>query len=257
MPDVLPRSPRPPRAWLLITSLVIVAVVLLAAIFVQNLDRTTAVPVLPPVSESARPTTPPTTPPTTRRQPAPDPTGTATIASVPSQGPNTYHVATLSIGPTSTRGRLVKVAVAVEVGLPLEADDVARQVMATLSDGRSWGAEGKVRFQLIGTRRGADLIVFLTTPTTTDRLCAPLNTNGELSCQRDKRVILNAGRWVFGSAGYGSDLTGYRNYLVNHEVGHFLGHGHVTCPRPGAPAPVMMQQTKSLGGCRPNPWPFS
>ena len=39
-------------------------------------------------------------------------------------------------------------------------------------------------------------------------------------------------------------------------MGHFLGLGHVECPAEGAPAPVMMQQSKGLNGCRANPWPL-
>ena len=43
--------------------------------------------------------------------------------------------------------------------------------------------------------------------------------------------------------------------VVNHETGHWLGHGHLGCPGPG-PAPVMMQQSKGRGACSFNPWPL-
>ena len=43
--------------------------------------------------------------------------------------------------------------------------------------------------------------------------------------------------------------------VVNHETGHWLGHGHRVLPATARPAPVMQQQSKGLDGCRPNPWP--
>ena len=48
----------------------------------------------------------------------------------------------------------------------------------------------------------------------------------------------------------------YRHMVVNHETGHWLGHGHLGCAGRGRPAPVMMQQSKGLAGCRHNPWPL-
>ncbi len=50
-----------------------------------------------------------------------------------------------------------------------------------------------------------------------------------MSCQTDDRVVLNAKRWVSGAETYGTDLTNYRRYLVNHEFGHALGYQHVPC----------------------------
>ncbi|MEP7333809.1 MAG: DUF3152 domain-containing protein, partial [Terracoccus sp.] len=53
----------------------------------------------------------------------------------------------------------------------------------------------------------------------------------------------------------GTDVASYRIYLVNHEVGHGIGHGHLQCAGKGTPAPVMMQQTYGLDGCTAWPWP--
>lgn len=68
------------------------------------------------------------------------------------------------------------------------------------------------------------------------------------------RVVVNTDRWLYMTPTY-DDLAEYRAYLINHEVGHYLGLGHVGCPGAGERAPVMMQQSIDLGGCVRNAWP--
>ena len=105
------------------------------------------------------------------------------------------------------------------------------------------------------TDGAAQIVVRLASPTTSASLCRPLVTYGRLSCSEGQYAILTSYRWFNGQSEFDS-LTQYRQYVVNHEVGHVLGHGHLTCPRAGALAPVMQQQTKGVAPCRPNAWPY-
>jgi hypothetical protein len=175
---------------------------------------------------------------------------------VPATGPGSYVQAGVHMNAASDRGRLIRFDVQVERNLAIDADDAAGLIGKVLNDRRSWRGTGRWRFELVRSAGDATLHAYIATPGTTDRLCAPLLTRGEVSCQNGNRVVLNAQRWMSGADSYGSDLDGYRRYLVNHEFGHSLGHQHVGCPGSGKRAPVMMQQTKGLGGCRKNPWPL-
>lgn len=155
----------------------------------------------------------------------------------------------------SGRGPLRRYTVAVEGGLGIDPQAFARTVESVLADRRSWGAGDRLSF-----RRVADgpvsFRVVLASPRTTDRLCSPLRTNGIFSCASGSTAVVNSMRWLRGAASYSGRLQDYRAYVVNHEVGHTLGHGHVSCPGRGEPAPVMVQQTKGTGGCVAQPWPF-
>jgi hypothetical protein len=72
-------------------------------------------------------------------------------------------------------------------------------------------------------------------------------------------VIINENRWRHGTPYFksaGGTLREYRAMVVDHETGHWFGLGHATCGGKGQLAPVMMQQSKGLYGCKPNPWPL-
>ncbi len=175
---------------------------------------------------------------------------------IPASGPGTFVQAEVDGPKVGQRGaRLLRYDVKVEKNLPYDADEIARQIQETLSDPRSWAGGGDWRLELVSDSDRADFTIYLATPGTVDRYCWPLRTFGRLSCQAGSRVMLNGWRWAHGAEAYGKDVSGYRQYLVNHEVGHRLGHGHVGCPGKGKRAPVMMQQTKGVGACRANPWP--
>ncbi|WP_461000920.1 DUF3152 domain-containing protein, partial [Streptomonospora sediminis] len=150
-------------------------------------------------------------------------------------------------------GALRRYLVEVEQDLPGKAADFADAVEQILGDRRSWrGAQG-LSMQRVD-EEPVDFRVALAAPETVDRLCAPLKTMGRVSCTTGGRAVINQNRWVSGVPHFGGDLRTYRIYVVNHEVGHALGRGHVSCPGKGEPAPVMQQQTFGLQGCEPNGW---
>jgi uncharacterized protein DUF3152 len=153
------------------------------------------------------------------------------------------------------RGPVVRYLVEMERGLPFSGRQFAAEVHRILNDERGWGRAGRIRFVRVDSGE-VRFRVSLSSPDLTDEQCAPLRTLGQVSCFARGRAVINARRWGTGSPTYGNDIASYREYLISHEVGHGLGHGHESCPRPEALAPVMVQQTKSLEGCRPNPWPY-
>jgi hypothetical protein len=157
-------------------------------------------------------------------------------------------------GPVVGHGPLIRYRVAVEAGIGEDARAFAMQVQATLGDGHGWGRH--YSFQRVSAS-SYRFTVTLASPSTTDRLCYPFRTGGIFSCFNGSRPVINDYRWQHGATTYTGRLAAYRVYVVSHEVGHALGyHAHRYGCLAGRLAPVMMQQTKSLYGCRQNPWPY-
>ncbi|MFF9087022.1 DUF3152 domain-containing protein [Streptomyces sp. NPDC014991] len=161
-------------------------------------------------------------------------------------------------------GRAYRYRVDVERGLGLDGKLFAEAVQKTLNDDRSWAHGGTRTFERVSSGK-PDFVITLASPGTTATWCAKSGldtTEDNVSCDSaaTERVMINAYRWAQGSRTYGSAIHAYRQMLINHEVGHRLGHGHVTCQKNNELAPVMQQQTKFLDHdgihCRPNPWPY-
>lgn len=163
------------------------------------------------------------------------------------------------------RGNKVLYRIDIEKGLGLDQKLFADAVQKTLNDNRSWAHNGAMTFERIAGG-SPSFVITLASPGTTAEWCAKSGldtTVDNVSCDSaaTDRVMINAFRWARGAETYGSKaMLTYRQMLINHEIGHRLGYGHVSCQTPGSLAPVMQQQTKTLDldgvKCKPNPWAF-
>ena len=174
--------------------------------------------------------------------------------SVPESGSGTFTVARQDAGAEGGGSRY---RVEVEEGIGVDPESAAEDIAGILADPRGWSRNGSRTFRQVDDG-SAGLVIRIGTPKTTDRLCGQygLDTRGEVNCRGGKNVMVNLARWQLGSPTFDGPASEYRALIINHEVGHWLGHGHETCPGPGKPAPAMKQQIKGLKGCKSNAWPY-
>ena len=195
---------------------------------------------------------------------------------VPTHGAGTFAIAAGSTDIVGAGTTLVKYQVEIEQGIvwgdnhPWTVDEFASTVDGILAGSRGWtmSAEHPVTdpdeqmtdaswaFQRVsGTY---SVRIRLATPDTVDKLCgsAGVSTEGVYSCRYGKNIMINLRRWLKGATGF-TDMPFYRNMVINHEMGHFLGFNHMKCPGAGQVAPVMQTQTIALNGCTPNALPFT
>ncbi|RLP10792.1 DUF3152 domain-containing protein [Propionibacterium australiense] len=167
-----------------------------------------------------------------------------------------WRIAGLDVEPAKQTATVHTYAVQVEEGLPLDVDATATQISSILNDERGWTGFQENSFQLVSDPARADFTIYVGSAGTVDELCWPDDTEGLVDCRNGDRIALNIDRWLFAAPPYeGQTVDAYRTYLVNHEVGHYIGFGHVPCPGEGRPSPIMVQQTIDLQGCVPAWWP--
>lgn len=145
-------------------------------------------------------------------------------------------------------------AVKIEPSLGLNPLCIKNLLFLILNNDTGWTNITEKQFQLTSVEE-SDYVYIFASPEKTDEICAPIETNSIYSCRKEQNIVLNFFRWKNGAVDFKNDMETYRIYLINHETGHILGWGHVGCPKEGAIAPVMMQQSKGTEGCIPYGWP--
>jgi hypothetical protein len=256
------------RLWWAV-SVIVAALLLAGGMLLPAVLPTTAATTAAPVSSPSPPglpvAAPPALPPTASATSKSVPEDLLTLpGAVPTHGSGRFVYAPGRGRVLGAKGPLRRFRVAVEQGSNEAAAGFAAQVEATLGDNRSWVGDGQVRLQRVPGGEAADFTVFLATRDTAGRMCriggVTITVAGRpyTSCRTTGRAIINLDRWRLSARPYLDakvPLTVYRQYVVNHEVGHELGRHHEGCPKRGGPAPVMVQQTLTLRGCVPYAWP--
>jgi hypothetical protein len=149
--------------------------------------------------------------------------------------------------------RTVTYSVQTRGHLTTSLTDFRRLAQETYADARGWRGAG-IRFRPVA--RGGSFTLVLSEASRVPGFSS--SCSSDWSCRVGRYVIINQERWKHASPAWNAahgTLRDYRHMVVNHETGHWLGLGHAGCPGRGRPAPVMMQQSKGLNGCRFNPWP--
>ncbi|MCL7368682.1 MULTISPECIES: DUF3152 domain-containing protein [Streptomyces] len=194
---------------------------------------------------------------TASTSPSASPSASPSTIAIPATGPGTFVTAQADGTTVGTGSRVRRYKVLVEEGIDVRPGAAADEIAEVLADRRGWTRDGTNSFRLVSSG-SYDFVVKIATPGTVDKICgaAGLLTRGEVNCSVGTDVVVNLKRWVLGSPEFDGPIHEYRALIVNHEVGHRIGHGHETCPGAGRPAPAMMQQIKGLKGCVANAWPY-
>nr|WP_280925098.1 DUF3152 domain-containing protein [Bifidobacterium sp. ESL0784] len=132
-------------------------------------------------------------------------------------------------------------------------------VFRTLNDPRGWPRAGAT-FAYNANSSHCDFVIYFSQASQMRTFST--SCSNDYSCCVGNNVIINQDRFNGATPqmlSAGMSLDRYREMIVNHETGHWLGHldNQPSCPAAGATAPLMQEQSMSLRGCTPNEWPLA
>jgi hypothetical protein len=208
-----------------------------------------------------------------------------TSLDIPVRGDGNLTVVPGESDPVGT-GPTRWVRIEIEDGVPIDPGIVAPYVMSILGDAQGWTAHGRVSF---GRTDGvADIRIVFASPKTAESLCPrphdpatvdiePPDVPGVVplpqaspspsaspsaspdeaeSCAEQGIVVVSAYQWAAGAKAFGDEAGQWRDYMINHPIGHLLGEPDAPCGGAGQLAPVMQNQELDITPCLANGWPF-
>jgi hypothetical protein len=183
----------------------------------------------------------------------------------------------------------------IEEGVPIDPDIVTSFVMSILGDAQGWTAHDRVAFRrtdgvadirivFASPKTAEDLCArphdpavvdiappdvpgAVLLPSASPSLAAPApaaspsaspspSTAMAPSCAEQGIVVVSAYQWATGAKAFGDEAGQWRDYMINHPIGHLLGEPDALCGGTGQLAPVMQNQELDIAPCEPNGWPF-
>jgi hypothetical protein len=154
------------------------------------------------------------------------------------------------VAPSDPPQRTVTYSVRTRGTVYGDVQEFRRLASVTLNDRRGWSLGGAIRFREVSSN--PDFVLWLAAPSSVAAFGSICDST--YSCRVGDNVVINDLRWRKGTPVW-RDVAEYHHYVVNHEVGHWLGMRHRFCTGKGDLAPAMQQQSIGLHGCVTNTWP--
>ncbi|MGY2127890.1 DUF3152 domain-containing protein [Blastococcus sp. SYSU DS0617] len=159
----------------------------------------------------------------------------------------------LPVGPAAQAAahRTITYSITTQGTVSGKVSQFAAVAAATLRDPRGWSLGGSIDFVRVPS--GGNFTLVLAAPRV---IGAQPGCDAFYSCRVGRKVYINDARWRTATRTWPHGVPLYRQYVITHEVGHWLGVPHQSCPSRGRTAPAMQQQSINLQGCLSNMWPI-
>jgi hypothetical protein len=131
----------------------------------------------------------------------------------------------------------------------VEGDILLSSASNALSDPQSWNLGGKLNF--VNSATNCNFTFWLAPASELGSLSS--RCSSQTTCQVGNILAINANDWLTVPTGWTEGLAAYRQELINHTVGQWLGFNHASCLAVSeTPMPILEAPTVVLDGCSPN-----